>query len=118
MHASGFLIFNGIIVLLIILRIFLDRKSPWPTINNDSKESRVTQNSQTEQNSTGERALNCVFMYNGHSFDAFEVLGIPAGSDAVACQKAFSELETGRKHPDDFMFELRETLKKNSLLNH
>lgn len=43
----------------------------------------------------GARDLNVVFNYNGHSWDAFEVLGIPAGSpiDRVrsahleACQK-------------------------------
>ncbi len=27
-----------------------------------------------------ERPLNVVFNYNGHSWDAFEVLGVPAGS--------------------------------------
>jgi hypothetical protein len=26
-----------------------------------------------------ERSLNVMFMYNGHSFDAFEILGLPAG---------------------------------------
>lgn len=36
--------------------------------------------------------LNVMFMYNGHSFDAFEVLGIPAGSSYQAAQKAFEEL--------------------------
>ena len=28
----------------------------------------------------GERPLNVVFNYNGHSWDAYEVLGLPAGS--------------------------------------
>lgn len=36
--------------------------------------------------------LNVMFMYNGHSFDAYEVLGIPAGSSYQTAQKAYEEL--------------------------
>src|SRR5580704_10984815 len=32
------------------------------------------------KSSSKERSLNVVFNYNGHSWDAFEVLGLPAGS--------------------------------------
>jgi hypothetical protein len=35
--------------------------------------------------------LNAVFMYNEHSFDAYEVLGIPAGSNMAVVQKAYKE---------------------------
>lgn len=35
------------------------------------------------------RELNVVFMYNGHDWDAFQVLGIPAGSSAESAEQAF-----------------------------
>ncbi|HMN69272.1 MAG TPA: hypothetical protein PKC28_12085 [Bdellovibrionales bacterium] len=38
-----------------------------------------------------ERVLNVHFNYNGHSWDAFEVLGIPAGSAADKVDVAFKE---------------------------
>lgn len=35
------------------------------------------------------RELNVVFMYNGHDWEAFQVLGIPAGSSVEAAEIAF-----------------------------
>ncbi len=35
--------------------------------------------------------LNVIFMFNGHSFDAYEVLGLPAGSPLSACEAAYKE---------------------------
>ena len=35
------------------------------------------------------RILNVVFNYNGHSWDAYEVLGIPAGSPMDSVKKAY-----------------------------
>lgn len=37
----------------------------------------------------GERPLNVVFNYNGHSWDAYEVLGLPAGSSPEKVAHAF-----------------------------
>jgi hypothetical protein len=37
----------------------------------------------------GERPLNVVFNYNGHSWDAYEVLGLPAGSSFEKAQEAY-----------------------------
>lgn len=39
----------------------------------------------------GERPLNVVFNYNGHSWDAYEVLGLPAGSSPEKVDQAFRE---------------------------
>ena len=39
----------------------------------------------------GERPLNVVFNYNGHSWDAYEVLGLPAGSSPENVEKAYRE---------------------------
>lgn len=35
-----------------------------------------------------ERPLNVFFNYNGHSWDAYEVLGLPAGSSLESAQQA------------------------------
>jgi hypothetical protein len=35
------------------------------------------------------RSLNIFFMWNGHSWDAFEVLGIPGGSSVESAQAAY-----------------------------
>lgn len=39
----------------------------------------------------GERSINCVFNYNGHSWDAYEVLGLPAGSSLENVEAAYRE---------------------------
>jgi hypothetical protein len=39
----------------------------------------------------GERPLNVVFNYNGHSWDAYEVLGLPAGSTPEKVEAAYQE---------------------------
>jgi hypothetical protein len=39
----------------------------------------------------GERPLNVMFNYNGHSWDAYEVLGLPAGSSPESVEAAFRE---------------------------
>ncbi len=40
---------------------------------------------------TGERPLNVMFNYNGHSWDAYEVLGLPAGSSLEKVDEAYSQ---------------------------
>ncbi len=37
----------------------------------------------------GERPLNVVFNFNGHSWDAYEVLGLPAGSSPEKVEEAY-----------------------------
>lgn len=44
-----------------------------------------------EPTSATERPLNVVFNYNGHSWDAFEVLGLPAGSSPERVHQAYEE---------------------------
>lgn len=41
---------------------------------------------------TGPRLLNVMFNYNGHSWDAYEVLGVPAGSNFESSFLAFEKL--------------------------
>lgn len=39
-----------------------------------------------------EKDLNVLFNYNGHSWDAYEVLGVPAGENIVEVTRAYQEL--------------------------
>ena len=39
-----------------------------------------------------ERPLNVVFNYNGHSWDAFEVLGLPAGASFDRVEEAYRQV--------------------------
>ncbi|HAG92423.1 MAG TPA: hypothetical protein DCL41_11150 [Bdellovibrionales bacterium] len=39
----------------------------------------------------GERSLQVHFNFNGHSFEAYESLGLPAGSSLAAVQSAYEE---------------------------
>ena len=54
-------------------------------------DSRVPDIGFTRIRPTGERPLNVVFNYNGHSWDAYEVLGLPAGSSLEMVQQAYRE---------------------------
>lgn len=47
--------------------------------------------------------LNVMFMYNGHNFDAYEVLGIPAGSRLEVAQKAFEQAVRKSGSDRDFL---------------
>jgi hypothetical protein len=38
-----------------------------------------------------ERTLNVIFQFNGHSWDAYEVLGLPAGSNYDSVRAAYEE---------------------------
>ncbi len=39
----------------------------------------------------GEEELNILFNYNGHLWDAFEVLGVPAGSGLEMIERAYEQ---------------------------
>lgn len=38
-----------------------------------------------------EISLNVLFMYNGHNFDAYEVLGVPAGANFQIVERFYQE---------------------------
>jgi hypothetical protein len=40
------------------------------------------------------KSLNVLFMYNGHSFDAHEILGVPPGSNAKTIDEAYRRLQS------------------------
>lgn len=62
-----------------------------------------------------EKSLNVFFNWNGHSWDAYEVLGVPAGSSLPAVQAAYQQLLT-RSGSDahDFYKAAYDTIVRNS----
>ena len=77
----------GISLALIMLFAFLfwriTRAAPGPTALRFKDGAKLSLENGDVKN------LNVIFMYNEHSFDAYEVLGIPAGSSAAQIQKAY-----------------------------
>ena len=50
-----------------------------------------------------ERSLTTIFQYNGHSWDAFEVLGLPAGSSDQKAEEAFQKsIKTAHSQSREF----------------
>lgn len=53
--------------------------------------------------SSGERSLNVFFQWNGHAWDAYETLGIPAGSSREAVTKAYQQA-VAHADPESVLF--------------
>lgn len=49
------------------------------------------------------KSLNVMFMYNGHNFDAYEVLGVPAGARMEMVQAAFDKAISQQGSDRDFL---------------
>jgi len=47
--------------------------------------------------------LNVMFMYNGHNFDAYEVLGVPAGARIEMVEAAFKKAIAQEGSNKDFL---------------
>ncbi len=77
MGESRFLLVNiAVVILLLILFLRIKKKAKPSSLRFETfklPESLPT--------AGGERSLNCLFNYNGHTWDAHEILGIPAGCE-------------------------------------
>ncbi len=50
------------------------------------------------------KELNILFIYNGHSWDAYEVLGVPAGANLVDVTSAYQQtLRTADPESHEFL---------------
>lgn len=60
---------------------------------------------QRRQSQGKARDLNARFIYNGHTFDAYEVLGLPAGASKQKIQEAFqkSKAEVNKGNSTDLI---------------
>lgn len=89
--ANHLLILNGAIVTLLLIYFFGFRGKTKPSLLNFKKPSPpLSEIRFPSENASGE-ALNVMFNYNGHSFDAYEVLGVPAGSTLEEIQVIYQK---------------------------
>lgn len=60
------------------------------------------------------KSLNVIFNYNGHSWDAFEVLGVPAGAKPAMVEEAYKKsLQATDKSSHDFIKTAYDAIKKS-----
>jgi len=91
MSSNQFLIFNGLVVLLVVASfLMLLTKKAEPTKLNLRKGNKPSRE-EAGLDFGGEEELNILFNYNGHLWDAFEVLGVPAGSGLEMIERAYEQ---------------------------
>lgn len=67
-------------------------------LSEESERSKSSQfqekkvNPMSSSNGRKEKTLNVLFMYNGHDWDAYKVLGVPAGSNIRVVTEAFQQV--------------------------
>lgn len=107
-EVKEFLILNGAILVMLVL--YLLRRRPRSYLKLKLKEGNSKDNSREisgdlakglEVTSSGQsptpsevprsKTLNVIFNYNGHSWDAFEVLGLPAGSSREQVEVSYRQ---------------------------
>ncbi|MBK9295121.1 MAG: hypothetical protein IPM57_11910 [Oligoflexia bacterium] len=99
MRASFFLIINAIILCYLVFRIFIsaNRRSRPKTKSEEFTGGGFKREFfdifTTAANSRPhEKSLNCHFQFQGKTYDAYQVLGVPAGAPFQECKHAYEEL--------------------------
>lgn len=109
-----FLILNTVIVLLLVFYfLFWKRNKPYkgfrlkdtrnsaskhsslanPFISNKNHQKKDHDHKEKKPNIKSDpRSINIIFAYNGHEWDAYEVLGIPAGSSLETVKQAYEKM--------------------------
>ena len=92
MNPEKFLILNGVVVTLLVLYfLWGKRQRPKPAKLNLRKGNFTPV---TDIDINDEEELNVFFNFNGHLWDAYEVLGIPAGSPMSDVEMAYVKFRT------------------------
>ena len=98
-----FLLTNLFFVIILFILYKRDTKSQKPSKLNFSKNKRAIEagefeavfRDKQENNDQYEKVLNILFQFNGETWDAYEVLGLPAGSNVpeakIALEVAIKE---------------------------
>lgn len=109
MTPMRFFLFNGIILFLLVLYILKKRpKSRFRlrmtrlrgALASDTGGAGVAPSAAA---SAAEKTLNTLFNYNGHTWDAYEVLGLPAGSSIARVDEAYKDCVSKQASSRDFL---------------
>ncbi len=90
-----FLYLNGLLVLALIIYLLRRPKNRMSRLKlkNAHDVARASDGPPAgETHFKRERALNVIFQFNGHDFDAYEILGVPAGSQWPAVESAYDRV--------------------------
>ena len=106
-----FLLLNIFFVIILFLLYRRDNKSQKPSKLNFNKNKRTLDSEafeavlrdKQENNDQYEKVLNILFQFNGETWDAYEVLGLPAGSNISDAKKAFEVALKAGKDPEPFL---------------
>lgn len=82
----------AVVTILVLLFMMSKRKKPTPTKLNLRKTQFTPVEEGIEIND--EEELNVYFNFNGHMWDAYEILGVPAGSHASDIEMAYLKCRT------------------------
>lgn len=103
---SQFIVFVQVFIIIVFVIWIASRRGNTP------KPTKLKMNARSEPNpqkSSGKRfenisisddkiieakVLNVIFMWNGHTWDAYEVFGLPAGSPIERVREKFNELKS------------------------
>jgi hypothetical protein len=114
MASKLFLIINGLIIGYLLLKLLAGSKPKKPTpLNFEFKAFRWPPKPGESPMPGGfkfgrakeaeEKSLNCHFQYEGITWDAYEVLGVPAGADRDTCWVVYNDLKRKKETPPEFL---------------
>lgn len=95
-------------VVIYILLLFLSGKKIRPSLLNfkTQPKSPALPNREQNQNIEGRsRVLNVFFNYNGETFDAYEILGLPGGTDLKTARAKYNENYARRPKEDRRLYD-------------
>jgi hypothetical protein len=92
MSSQDFFLLNLGAAILLVLIFIVGRKSIGKPANLNLRKGVNTEDGLIVQDPIpGEKTLNVIFMHNGHTFDAHEVLGCPAGANLKMVEDYFNQ---------------------------
>lgn len=117
MEVKDFLLINGAVLILLVFYMMLARSRPKkPSMINHRKgepvddaqppaQSPATVSKPTaaevNRKASSERSLNAHFLHDGQSFDAYEVLNVPAGCSFAMAEEAFRGIVAKATGPNE-----------------
>jgi DnaJ-domain-containing protein 1 len=116
-NSQQFLILNAVILLVLIIWFLIGRRTSAikPTQlrmkQGNARSGRYSDpkfqkylEGDGDTEAPAVKELNVLFNYNGHTWDAYEVLGVPAGENIVAVTKAYQQLvKTSSPESQEFL---------------
>lgn len=85
MTGTNLLATGAAVIIIFLLYMFRRPKARQPAplkLSQTGADGNIRNQAQVKE-------LNVIFQYNGHDFDAYQVLGVPAGSSLDAIRKAY-----------------------------